>query len=80
MALEWFVGHDAVGLTSLAVVEAATLLGVPSERVRIWLKEGTLPGQKISKQWRVLALVVTELDRSGRLRGRSRRLDPRYRG
>jgi hypothetical protein len=53
---------------------------VPAERVQIWLREGQLAGTKVSGQWRVPAVVVAELDRSGRLRGRSRRLDPRYRG
>ena len=77
---EQVVAHDPVGLTTLTVAEAGAQLGVPSERVRIWLKEGTLPGIKIAKQWRVLAVVIAELERSGRLRGRSRRLDPRYRG
>jgi excisionase family DNA binding protein len=75
-----FVGYDHSGLTTLTVVEAASRLDVPAGRVRTWLHEGLLPGRKVSGQWRVLAVVVTELGRSGRLRGRSRRLDPRYRG
>ena len=77
---ERFVGDDQAGLTMLTVAEAASRLDVPAGRVRIWLKEGLLPGTKVSGQWRVLAVVVAELGRSGRLRGRSRRLDPRYRG
>ncbi len=75
-----FVGFDQVGLTTLTVAEAASRLDVPAGRVQGWLKEGLLPGTKVSGQWRVLAVVVAELGRSGRLRGRSRRLDPRYRG
>jgi excisionase family DNA binding protein len=76
---ERFVGRDPIGLTMLTVAEAAARLDVPPARVRTWLKEGALAGTKVSGQWRVAA-VVAELDRSGRLRGRSRRLDPRYRG
>jgi hypothetical protein len=53
---------------------------VPTGRVQRWLKQGQLAGTKVSGQWRVPAVVVAELDRSGRLRGGSRRLDPRYRG
>jgi excisionase family DNA binding protein len=77
---EQFVGHDSVGLTMLTVVEAAARLQVPVGRVRDWLAQGLLAGTKVSGQWRVAAVVVAELERSGRLRGRSRRLDPRYRG
>jgi hypothetical protein len=44
------------------------------------VKQGLLEGRKVSGQWRVPAIAVMELARSGRLRGRSRRLDPRYRG
>ena len=77
---ERFVGEDPIGLTTLTVAEAASRLDVPAGRVQRWLKQGLLPGTKVSGQWRVLAVVVTELGRSGRLRGRSRRLDPRYRG
>ncbi len=75
-----FVSDEQVGLTTLTVAEAASRLDVPPGRVQTWLKQGLLPGTKVSGQWRVLAVVVAELDRSGRLRGRSRRLDPRYRG
>ena len=77
---ERFVGQEAVGLTALTVAEAAARLGVPAARVQFWLREGMVSGTKVSGQWRVLAVVVAELDRSGRLRGHSRRLDPRYRG
>jgi excisionase family DNA binding protein len=80
VAPQHFVGSDPAGLTTLTVAEAATRLGVPVDRVQDWLRHGVLPGKKVSGQWRVLAVVVAELDRSGRLRGRSRRLDPRYRG
>ncbi len=80
VAPERFVGRDPLGLSLLTVAEAATQLGVPAGRVRTWLKEGLLAGTKVSGQWRVPAVVVAELDRSGRLRGDSRRLDPRYRG
>ncbi len=77
---ERFVGHEHAGLTTLTTAEAADRLGVPAGRVQTWLKDGLLPGVKVSGQWRVLTVVVAELARSGRLRGRSRRLDPRYRG
>jgi excisionase family DNA binding protein len=77
---ERFVEHDPIGLTMLTVADAAAQLDVPAGRVRQWLKAGELVGTKVSGQWRVAAVVVAELDRSGRLRGGSRRLDPRYRG
>jgi excisionase family DNA binding protein len=77
---ERFVGHQPLGMTMLTVAEAASRLDVPAGRVQTWLHQGELPGVKVSGQWRVAAVVVAELGRSGRLRGRSRRLDPRYRG
>jgi excisionase family DNA binding protein len=80
VATERFTDRDPVGLTTLTVAEAAARLGVPVRRVRQWLQRGELAGTKVSGEWRVLAVVVAEFGRSGRLRGRSRRLDPRYRG
>ena len=77
---EQFVSRERGGLTTLTVAEAAARLDVPAARVQRWLKAGELVGSKVSGQWRVPAVVVAELARSGRLRGRSRRLDPRYRG
>jgi excisionase family DNA binding protein len=78
---ERFVARDqTTGLSLLTVAEAAARLDVPPGRVQTWLKQGLLAGTKVSGQWRVPAVVVTELTRSRRLRGRSRRLDPRYRG
>ena len=77
---ERFVSHDPIGLTMLTVAEAAQWLEVPAARVQVWLRQGHLPGEKVSGQWRVPAIAVAELERSERLRGRSRRLDPRYRG
>jgi excisionase family DNA binding protein len=64
----------------LTLTEAAARLEVPPDRVRSWLQQGLLPGTQVSRQWRVPTVAVMELERSGRLRGRSRRLDPRYRG
>jgi excisionase family DNA binding protein len=75
-----FVTDAPIGLTMLSTAEAARRLEVPTDRVQDWLREGRLPGTKVSGEWRVPAVAVAELDRSGRLRGRSRRLDPRYRG
>jgi excisionase family DNA binding protein len=77
---EQFVSRRQAGLTLLTVAEAANQLDVPAGRVQTWLRQGLLVGSKVSGQWRVPAVVVAELARSGRLRGRSRRLDPRYRG
>jgi excisionase family DNA binding protein len=78
---ERFVARDpTTGLSLLTVAAAAARLDVPAGRVQTWLKQGLLAGTKVSGQWRVPAVVVAELARSGRLRGRSRRLDPRYRG
>jgi excisionase family DNA binding protein len=80
VAPERFVSWDPGRLTMLPLAEAGLRLGVPASRVRTWLHQGELPGVKVSGQWRVPAIAVAELGRSGRLRGRSRRLDPRYRG
>src|SRR5215210_6052730 len=77
VAPEHFIRHKRGGLTLLTVAEAAHRLDVPGGRVRTWLKEGLLAGSKVSGQWRVPSVVATELGRSDRLRGRSRRLDPR---
>jgi excisionase family DNA binding protein len=77
---ERFVARDTLGLTLLTVAEAATRLDVPTNRVQAWLREGQVAGTKVSGGWRVPSVVIAELARSGRLRGRSRRLDPRYRG
>ena len=75
-----FVSAEKRGLTMLTVARAAARLDVPAERVQRWLKQGLLAGSKVSGQWRVPSVVIAELARSGRLRGRSRRLDPRFRG
>ncbi len=75
-----FVDEEPVGLTMLSIAEAAVRLDVPTDRVRDWVRHGHLPGTKVSGRWRVPAIAVAELERSGRLRGQSRRLDPRYRG
>jgi excisionase family DNA binding protein len=77
---ERFVAYEPIGLTMLTVPEAASRLDVPAGRVRKWLQQGELGGTKVSGRWRIPAIAVAELARSGRLRGRSRRLDPRYRG
>jgi excisionase family DNA binding protein len=66
VASERFIAHDQAGLSLLTVGEAANRLDVPAGRVQTWLRTGQV--------------TVAELERSGRLRGRSRRLDPRYRG
>jgi excisionase family DNA binding protein len=77
---ERFVSREPGGLTMLTVAEAAFRLDVPADRLRRWLQERELAAVKVSGEWRVPAIAVAELGRSGRLRGRSRRLDPRYRG
>jgi excisionase family DNA binding protein len=64
----------------LTTAEAAVRLGVPPGRVQTWLLGGQLAGWKVSGQWRVATRSVTELEASGRMRGRSRRLDPRFHG
>jgi excisionase family DNA binding protein len=74
------VSHEALGLKMLTTAEAAFRLDVPASRVQTWVKQGELPGVKVSGQWRIPAIAVAELARSGRLRGQSRRLDPRYHG
>jgi excisionase family DNA binding protein len=80
VAPEQFVGEEAVAPVGVSVTEAAAVLGVPATRVRDWLVAGKLAGTKISGQWRVPVTAVTALAGSERLRGRSHRLDPRYRG
>ena len=80
VAPEHFIARTPLGLTQLTTTEAAARLGIPVGRLQQWLRRGELPGTKVSGQWRVPAIAVYELGRSGRLRGVSRRLDPRYRG
>lgn len=75
-----FVGFEPIGLTDLSVRETARQLGIPTKRTQRWIREGVLPARKVSGQWRVPAVAVRELGGSGRLRGQSLRLDPRYRG
>ena len=77
---EQFVRGEPIGLRELSVREAARQLAIPTKRVQRWVREGALPGRKVSGQWRVPAVAVRELGGSGRLRGQSLRLDPRYRG
>jgi excisionase family DNA binding protein len=77
---ERFVTRDRTGLTLMTVAEAASRLGVPAGRVQTWLRKGQVSGTKVSGEWRVPSVVIAELARSGRLRGRSGRLDPRFRG
>ena len=77
---ERFVARDRPGLTLMTVAEAASRLGVPAGRVQTWLRKGQVSGTKVSGEWRVPSVVIAELARSGRLRGRSGRLDPRFRG
>jgi excisionase family DNA binding protein len=80
VAPEQFVDDTPVGLELLSVQDAGHRLDVPAGRVRTWMRQGVLPGVKVSGDWRIPAIAVAELERSGRLRGASRRLDPRYRG
>jgi excisionase family DNA binding protein len=77
---ERFISRDKSGLTLMTVAEAASRLGVPPGRVQTWLRKGQVEGTKVSGEWRVPSVVIAELARSGRLRGRSGRLDPRFRG
>jgi len=80
VAPERFVDNTPIGLDTLSTQEAGRRLDIPVGRIQYWLKQGTLPGTKVSGEWRIPAIAVAELDRSDRLRGASRRLDPRYRG
>ena len=76
-----FVGRGELAGAGLTAAEAAARLGVPVARVHKWLKAGELAGgTKVSGQWRVPTAEVYELLGSGRMRGRSGRLDPRFRG
>ena len=75
-----FVGREALAAAGLGAAEAAERLGVPVARVQKWLAAGELAGAKASGRWRVPAAAVAELAGSGRMRGRSGRLDPRFRG
>lgn len=78
--VERFVDQASLGLSQLSAKDAAARLGIPAKRLRHWLRHGLVAGMKVAGQWRILAITVSELERSGRLRGESRRLDPRYRG
>ena len=80
VAPERFVDDTPIGVELLSVQDAGHRLDVPSERIRVWLLQGVLPGSKVNGRWRIPATAVADLERSGQLRGRSRRLDPRYRG
>lgn len=75
-----FVARTKLAPIGLTTAEVATRLEVPRGRVQTWLHAGRLAGVKVSGQWRVPLAAVVELERHERLRGRSRRLDPRYRG
>jgi hypothetical protein len=44
------------------------------------VNQGDLDGVRASWRWLVPFTALVELERSGRLRGQSRRLDPRFRG
>jgi transcriptional regulator with XRE-family HTH domain len=75
-----FVDSEQVAALGLPVAVAANRLGVPAQRLQTWLRQGQLEGFKVSGEWRVPVASVVNLARSGRMRGRSGRLDPRYRG
>lgn len=72
---ERFVADTPVGLQTVSVAEAAARLGVPHDRVQRWMRTGELPGVKLGGRWRIRVVILAELERSGRLRGASRRLD-----
>jgi excisionase family DNA binding protein len=72
---ERFVSDEPIGLRTMSTREAGARLGVPPERVNRWVHEGILPGTKLAGRWRIPEVAVAELERSGRLRGASRRLD-----
>jgi excisionase family DNA binding protein len=72
---ERFVSDEPIGLQTLSTGEAGARLGVPPERLVRWIRDGVLPGTKLAGRWRIPAVAVAELERSGRLRGVSRRLD-----
>ena len=75
-----FVARTKLAPVGLTTTEVAERLEVPRGRVQTWLQTGKLPGVKVSGGWRVPHEAVLDLERRDRLRGRSRRLDPRYRG
>lgn len=80
VAPERFVSYDELGLQMLTAAEAAYRLDIPLGRFRRWLRQDVIAAGKVSGHWRIPAIAVAELGRSGRLRGESRRLDPRYPG
>jgi transcriptional regulator with XRE-family HTH domain len=75
-----FIQDPKPGDVDLTLAEAAELLEVPPLRLRSWLVTGQVPGRKAGREWRLARRDVLALRTSGRLRGRSRRLDPRWRG
>jgi excisionase family DNA binding protein len=80
VAPELFVNRTKLSPPGLTVAEAAQRLEVPAGRVQSWLAAGKGAGVKVSGVWCVPLEAVLELERRERLRGRSKRLDPRYRG
>lgn len=46
--LERFVDNSPIGLELLTTQEAGQRLNVPTARVRAWMKQGVLPGVKVS--------------------------------
>jgi excisionase family DNA binding protein len=75
-----FVARTKLAPVGLTTAEVAERLEVPRGRVQTWLLTGKLAGVKVSGTWRVPREAVLDLERRDRLRGRSRRLDPRYQG
>jgi DNA-binding XRE family transcriptional regulator len=75
-----FLGRTTLASVGLTTAAVAQRLEVPRGRVQTWLRQGLLAGRKVSGTWRVPVEAVLDLERRERLRGRSRRLDPRYRG
>jgi hypothetical protein len=75
-----FVARTTIAPVGFTTAEVAARLEVPASRVQTWLRRGLLAGTKVSGIWRVPVTAVVDLERRERLRGRSRRLDPRYRG
>jgi excisionase family DNA binding protein len=78
VAPQEFVAPVKVTEETWSAEQTAAWLGVPTYRLYRWLKQGVLTGRKVSGDWRVPVAEVMALEASGRLRGRSRRLDPRF--
>ena len=71
------VSRQPLAAKTWSSAEVAAFLDVSRVRVECSAHTGTVPAVRVSGQWRFPREPILELERRGRLRDRSRRLDPR---